>query len=331
MKVIFKVSPLSVILMLRQFALWPLLLVLGSCNSDDAARPSIPIGCRMITAKDLPNLQIYVTSRDMTEAVTLQRSEITEEPASKVVDSAYDRSSAGFRLSQDERRGHRECLAVGWKVVPVGPDPASAADFEGGQLPSGTAIVPKDGPNSYEVYIAARATDDHATEPNEHFRVELTDASGATIWGRAEPDYDGHGSLIDKNPRAALFTIHDTERDCARPGAGSGFTLSVRERGGTYRLVIEQPESLRQCAYVAWRYLDDTLPDQHSDAEEFLQGMAYFSAYEDAAALGGYQQWFDLGIPFNRVNVGRHVRIAWGLNSDHPAVATLTLPDRRDH
>ncbi|HYC94429.1 MAG TPA: hypothetical protein VEB39_01895 [Sphingomicrobium sp.] len=328
-KDIIKVSPLSGVAVLRPMALCLLPWTLGSCYSDEAARPSIPVGCRMITAADLPRLQIYLTSRDMAEAVDRQRSAVTGEPASGVDDPAYDGSIAGIRLSQDQRRGHLECLAVGWKVVPVGPNPASGADFEGGQLPSGIAIVPKDGPDSYEVYIKARAIDDHATEPNEHFRVELTDASGATIWGRAGPDDDEHGILRDKNPKAAVFTIHDTERDCARPGAGSGYTLSVRERGGTYRLVIEQPEKLRQCAYVAWRYLDDTLPDQHSDAH-FLQGMAYFSAYEDAAALGGYQQWFDLGIPFDKANAGRRVRVVWGLSSDRPAVATLTLPDKRD-
>ena len=125
---------------------------------------------------------------------------------------------------------------------------------------------------------------------------------------------------------AAVFTVHDTERDCARPGEGSGYTLAVHEDGGTYRLVIEQPKSLRQCAYVAWRYLDDTLPNDHPDAEFFLQGMAYFSSDEYSAAMGGYQQSFDLGIPFNKANAGRRIRVAWGLSSDRPAVATLTLP-----
>ena len=312
--------------MLRLLALCSLLWTLGSCSSDEVTRPPLPSGCRMITAADLPSLQIYVTSRDIAEAVSPQRSAVTGEPSSAVNDPEYDESSAGFRLSQDERRGHRECLAVGWKVVPVGPDPASAADFQDGQLPSGIAIVPKDGPDSYEVYIKARAMDDHATEPNEHFHVELTDASGAAIWGRAKPDYDEHGVLRNENPKAAVFTIHDTERDCTKPGEGSGYTLSVHEDGGTYRLVIEQPKSLRQCAYIVWRYIDDTLSSDHHDVETVLKGVAYFSSDEYSAAMGGYQQSFDLGIPFNKVSAGQRVRIAWGLSSNRPKIATLTLP-----
>ena len=228
---------------------------------------------------------------------------------------------------QDEQHGGRECLAVGWKAVPVGPDPVSAADFAGGRLPSGIAVLPKHGRD--EVYISAQAMDDRVTEPNERFRIELTDAQGEMIWGRAEPDRNEHGFLVDENPKAVVYTIHDTERDCAKPGEGSGYTLSVQERGGTYRLVIEQPERLRQCAYVAWKYLDDTLLNDHADVPNVLKGVAYFSSDEESWALGGHQQWFDLGIPFDSGNAGRTVRIAWGLGSDRPAVAALTLPDRR--
>jgi len=170
--------------------------------------------------------------------------------------------------------------------------------------------------------------DDRLTEPNEQFRIELTDSSGRTFWGAAEPNRSRFG-FVAENPTAAVFTIHDTERDCATPGAGSGYTLSTQVKGNSYWLVVEEPEHPQQCAYVAWRYIDDNLPDPepHHDADWGPQGLAYFSSDENSAALGGYQQWFDLSIPVAKQNVGGQVRIAWALGSDRPAIATLKLPE----
>jgi hypothetical protein len=280
----------------------------------------------MARAADLRQIQIYSDDRDVREAVDPQRSAITGEPSARPEYPEYDPARPEFRLSQAGESGHRECLAFGWKVVPLGRNPASASDFEGGRLPSGIVVVPKDGPASYETYLPIRVVDDRITERNEHFRIELLDKSGMTIWGAGEPNHDLHGFLVTINPSAAVYTIHDTERDCATPGAGSGYTVSVQALRDTYRLVIEEPEHPQQCAYVGWRYIDDTLPDPHPDAETFLQGMAYFSSDEDSAALGGNQQWFDLGIPVTKENAGRKVRVAWALGSNRPAITTLTLP-----
>lgn len=262
-------------MMARDFALC-FLVLLSACGRQQVAAPPLPAGCRMATAADLPQLQIYVDVRDTFEAVDPARAAISGEPSSATIDPAYIWGDARFRLSQDGQRGHRECLAVGWKVVPVGPNPASSTDFTNGRLPSGIAVVPKDGPTSYEVYPMVRAVDDRATERNEYFRIELTDAAGDTIWGRAEPDRDERGILRNSNPKAAVFTIHDTERDCARAGDGSGFKLSVEASGKTYRLVIQQPKTLDQCAYVAWRYLDDNIPTDHHNVDMALQGGRLF-------------------------------------------------------
>ena len=311
--------------MARCLYLIPFLLTLGGCDSTEATGPHFAPDCPMITAADLPRLHIYVDRWDLYEAVDPSRAAVTGEPSSTLDDPDFNWSFSELRLTQ-ARYKDNECMSVAWKVVPVGPNPASGADFAGGRLPSGMATVSKYYPD--EVYIRAQAIDDRLTERNEQFRIELMDRNGTTMWGQSEPEITSHGQRTE-NPNAVLYTIHDTERDCQKPGAGSGFKLSIEESGGTYRLVIEQPRSLEQCAYVAWNYLDDTLTDDHDDADHVLKGVAYFSSDEESAAFGGYQQWFDLGIPVSKSNAGKHVRVAWGLGSERPAVAILTIPEQR--
>lgn len=311
-----------------------LLLALAVCPANGAEIDDgsvLPTGCRMATSADLPQLQISVRDRDVKEASDPRRSEATGDPAAKPGEPEYDSTIPSFRISQDTKLGLKQCLAVGWQVVPVGPGPVSAADFEGGQLPRGIAVIPKEGRSDGMIYLRAPTIDDHITEANEQFRIELTGDGGAPIWGQAEPAVDEHGRFQDINPNAVVYTLHDIERDCARPGAGSDYKLSIKHLGGRYKLVIDQPEGARQCAYIAWRYLDDTVPSDHPDGDFVLQGAAYFSSDAYSWAMGNNSQDFDMPLDNSVESVGAKVRIAWGLGSDQPAIAVLVVPPARKY
>lgn len=141
--------------MARLLAFCLIAATLASCGPARTGHASLPAGCRMGTAADLRQIQIYADERDVFEAVDPKRAAVTQEPTAASDDPSVDTTNPQFRLSQDDDLGHRNCLAFGWKVVPVGRTPAAAPDFEGKALPSGIAVVPKDGPGAARPVIAA--------------------------------------------------------------------------------------------------------------------------------------------------------------------------------
>src|ERR1700754_4169482 len=115
--------------MVRTLASLLIIVALASCGAGRNAQSSLPAGCRMGGAADLRQILIYADGRDLGEAVDPKRAAVTGEPVASDDYPSGDATRPQFRLSQDEKLGGRECLAFGWRVVPMGAHPAAASDF----------------------------------------------------------------------------------------------------------------------------------------------------------------------------------------------------------
>jgi hypothetical protein len=123
--------------------------------------------------------------------------------------------------------------SANWSVSGGLPNPASADDFAGGSLPSGTvAFAAGEASKTVTVYVVGDTTE----EADESFVVALTEASGAAV---------GTGiaaALIanDDNPVPPAFSV--TATNASRPegnAASTAFTFTVTrsgDLGGTVRL-----------------------------------------------------------------------------------------------
>lgn len=159
--------------------------------------------------KQLRVLVTYVDGDAFPEAITLSVGIIPPTPGLLPVIafegdpvSALEGNSGFTTLTVSVRRTGNlsEESHVFWSVVGSGPDPASAADFDGGTLPSGTlAFAPGEEWRQLSVLVAA----DPLPEADEAFLLTLSEPAGA---------------LLD----AGAQTIHATIRnDDARPPAAS--------------------------------------------------------------------------------------------------------------
>jgi Ca2+-binding RTX toxin-like protein len=72
--------------------------------------------------------------------------------------------------------------AVEWTVTPSGTNPASAADFAGGALPSGTVTF---APGEQTKFIVFNVAGDTAAEPDEGLTITLSNPQGASLGANA--------------------------------------------------------------------------------------------------------------------------------------------------
>lgn len=98
-----------------------------------------------------------------------------------VTASAPEGNSGSTAFSMLIQRGSSDLhpATVTWTVAGTGANPASAADFSGGIFPSGTVTFAA---GQSEMLIAINVGGDTSNEPDESFRVTLSDPSGGDIY-----------------------------------------------------------------------------------------------------------------------------------------------------
>lgn len=144
-------------------------------------------------------------------------------------------------------------IAASWRVLGEGENPANAADFADGKLPSGR-IVFKAGSDA-EASITFRVLSDRIGELDEGFRLELFNASGAEIVeGRIG------GTILNDDP-LGYFSISAAAEGKAEGTGGSGAFSFVIRRGG----------DVSEAASVAWSAAG--LGDHAASADDFAGGV----------------------------------------------------------
>jgi len=95
--------------------------------------------------------------------------------SASAVEGASGTTFISFTVTRDGARDGTVIAA--WNVTGSGANPASASDFAGGTLPSGTVIV---GPGQTTGVISVIVAGDQTAEPDEDFTVTLSSITGAT-------------------------------------------------------------------------------------------------------------------------------------------------------
>lgn len=119
-----------------------------------------------------------------------------------VTTSAAEGNAGSTPFSMMLLRGSSDLnpATVTWTVSGTGANPASAADFSGGAFPTGTANFAA---GQSEVLIAINVAGDTANEPDEGFRVTLSNPNGGDIYPTDHVDAtivnDDTGNEIFKN------------------------------------------------------------------------------------------------------------------------------------
>ncbi|MCR5879331.1 Calx-beta domain-containing protein [Phenylobacterium sp. J367] len=93
-----------------------------------------------------------------------------------------DSGSTAFAYTVTRTGDTSGASTVNWSVTGSGANPASAADFAGAALPSGTLTFAA---GETSKTITVQVAGDTTVEPNETFRLTLSGASGATVSGSA--------------------------------------------------------------------------------------------------------------------------------------------------
>ncbi|QOV22627.1 beta strand repeat-containing protein, partial [Anabaenopsis elenkinii] len=118
--------------------------------------------------------------------------------------------------------------SANWAVTGTGENPANADDFAGGVFPSGTVTF---APGQTSQVITVNVQGDTVVEPNETFRVTLSEATNATITTATAT-----GTILNDDVPATGSILSITPLNADRAEGNSGttpFTFTVTRTGDT--------------------------------------------------------------------------------------------------
>lgn len=166
---------------------------------------------------------------------------------------------------------------VGWSVAGVGINPANAADFVGGVLPTGTVSF---APGETSKTITVNVLGDRAVEADESFAVTLSAPSADTVYGVAQA-----GATILNDDSG--FSIAATNAVWSEGNTGlTAFTFTVTRTGATSAVQT-----------VSWAVKGaGTFPIAVSDLQNGVlpSGVLTFSAGEVAKTITVYAAGDDI-------------------------------------
>lgn len=122
-----------------------------------------------------------------------------------VTASAPEGNAGSTAFSMLIQRGGSDVhpASVTWAVSGIGPDPASANDFSGGDFPSGVVNFAA---GQSEVLIAVNVVGDSTIEADESFRVTLSNPNGGDI----DPTYQADATIVNDDAIGANEIFNDS-------------------------------------------------------------------------------------------------------------------------
>ena len=132
--------------------------------------------------------------------------------------------STAFTFTVTRSGDTGQASTAGWSVAGSGSNPAAAADFLGGTLPSGTVSFP---PGETSQAITVLVAGDSTVEPDEGFTVTLDNATGAAI---ATATAAGTIQNDDEVPAISVSRLHAARAE-GQSGSTTGFTFLATRTG----------------------------------------------------------------------------------------------------
>ncbi len=168
--------------------------------------------------------------------ITIQNDDAEQASSLAIAATAADKvegdaGSTPFTFIVTRSGGSSGTATANWIVAGSGANPANAADFTGGVLPSGTISF---APGETSTVITVDVAGDSAIETDEGFSVTLSAPTGATV-----TTAEAAAVIRNDDTQPATLALAATAADKAEGDAGSmPFTFTVTRSGGSSGVVM---------------------------------------------------------------------------------------------